>query len=642
LEALKETQRQSTTQSSPNRLSHYTNTSFVSSPSLPTPSNQSNDSRPSVELFQPPAPNFPIVSTLDDAISQTSSRTIADLEVGARSIDDCFGIFYGRYLPQLPALEIELAANDCYAQSRYLFWVIVAIGSRRYHQDPTLLSQLAPHITKMTEHAAFSREKSLNTISAFMLLCTWPLPYNSMSKDISHILSGVLLQHSLSVGLHSFGVGQDFSRVKLQQDRAQMYFRARLWVLCIVICQRISCTEGMPPVYIPDNYDHDSQQAQSVYALPPALRFQKTLSRILTESILELERYALSKVMQQRAAVLNPIIDAASLSLAELEPECPTQIDRYYLISAELQITIFHLLGPKESFDDAKLTRMHELACRAVETLAVLNQAQSWVEDAPATALKYLNLAAFTLLKLSRCPIAHSLDLARGKSAYFTAISIFRKSAIDGEDIFSRSAKILTQLWTSKQIFKKPDGTTDALTLRCGSRLAMSIMYDCLWWWRVEFAGLPNPYEEKGTLALVCSALTDSRQIKAWTISRRTLFRTWLGCKKRFLSLLGLPRKTWSRLSGRLSRQLRIRLQLRLALFPIEIQSGYEFGEIGQYRTSPGYQFWGSHVCRWYISMVSQRTVGHWHTGDTATTSPCRPQSSNLMLRRRAAIWSSL
>lgn len=445
-------------------------------------------------------------------MSPTLPRILGDMEADAKAIDDCFTIFFSRYAPQFPAVEGEIAPNDCYAQSPYLFWVIVTIGSRRYHGDPTLLSQLAPHILDLTKHAAFSREATLYTIQGFMLMCTWPLPYSSMSKDITHILSGVLLQHTLSVGLHIFGMGQDFSRIKLQEDRAQMYLRARLWVLCIVVCQRISYTEGMPPVYIPDNYDHDSQQAQSIYALPPALRFQKTLSRILTESILELERYALSKVMQQRAAVLNPIIDAASVSLSQLEPECPTEIDRYYLICAELQIMAFHLLGPKESFDNAKLAKMHDLACNAVETLNGLDRAQSWAEYAPSTALKYLTLAGFTLLKLSRCHVRDSLDLERGKSAYFTAISLFRKSAVDSEALFGRSAKILTQLWTSKQIFKKADGTTDALTLRCGSRLAMSIAYDCYWWWRSEFAGLPNPYEDKGTAMLspACRILMDT------------------------------------------------------------------------------------------------------------------------------------
>lgn len=253
------------------------------------------------------------------------------------------------------------------------------------------------------------------------------------------------------------------------------------------------------------------------------LRFQKTLSRILTESILELERYALSKAMPQRAAVLNPIIDAASLSLAELEPECPTEIDRYYLVVAELQIMSFHLLGPKDSFQDDKLAKMHHLACSAVEILDSLDRSQSWAEDAPCTAIKYLMVAGFTLLKLSRCHMREQLDLTRGQTAYFTAISLTKKAAIEPEDMIARCARILTQLWTSKKVFlvSAPDGTQtmDALSLRCGSRLAMCVLYDCLWWWRSEFAGMVDPYADRGIFSLFfffltlprCRSLKDNR-----------------------------------------------------------------------------------------------------------------------------------
>ena len=72
-------------------------------------------------------------------------------------------------------------------------------------------------------------------------------------------------------------------------------------------------------MFIPDNYNHDYCRVQTVHALPAAMRFHKTLSRMLTESILELERHALSKVPEQRAATVNPIIDAGLASLTQLD-----------------------------------------------------------------------------------------------------------------------------------------------------------------------------------------------------------------------------------------------------------------------------------------------------------------------------------
>lgn len=195
-------------------------------------------SRNVLEIFsQQPGALCSFPST-NDTVWTTLPRTFGDVEVSATAIDDCFRIFFTRYSPQFPAIEGEITPNDCYEQSPYLCLTIITIGSRRYTRDPTLFSQLSPQLTEYTKHAAFSRETSLHTIQAFMLNCAWPLPQSSLSRETTHIVSGVLLQHALSVGLHIFGVGQDFSRVKLQEDRALMYLRARLWVLCIVICQR--------------------------------------------------------------------------------------------------------------------------------------------------------------------------------------------------------------------------------------------------------------------------------------------------------------------------------------------------------------------------------------------------------------------
>lgn len=172
--------------------------------------------------------------------SPTIGRLLEDNFVSPQSLEDCFQEFFTRYSPQLPAVETELKPNACFAQSPFLFWTIVSIGSRKYAGDPTLLSQLAPAVTRLAKEAAFMprNEKTVYTIQALILLCVWPSPYSSLSEDITPMLAGALLQQALAVGLHIFGEGQDFSRIKLKKDRSQMDFRARLWAWCIIICQR--------------------------------------------------------------------------------------------------------------------------------------------------------------------------------------------------------------------------------------------------------------------------------------------------------------------------------------------------------------------------------------------------------------------
>lgn len=173
-----------------------------------------------------------------------------------------------------------------------------------------------------------------------------------------------------------------------------------------------------------------------------------------------------------------------------------TDLGKFYLYAAQLQVLCFHLFIPKESLEDAKLQRLHELACLCIETAQAIETSSGLWDCAPVFISKYLDMAAFTILKTSRSHLSQSLDLDRGRRAYFFVINFCRSVSVQSGDVMDRSAGILTQLWASKNIFKRSDGSYDSLSLRCGSRLAMSVVYDCLWWWRSEFGGQPDPYEE--------------------------------------------------------------------------------------------------------------------------------------------------
>ena len=114
----------------------------------------------------------------------------------------------------------------------------MAVGARKYGDDPTLLTLLQPHIVDLASRAILSRENPIPTIKALIVLCAWPLPHDSLNNDISPMLAGALLQHALNIGLHIYGVGQDFARTRVPVDREQIYYRKRLWLLCITVCQR--------------------------------------------------------------------------------------------------------------------------------------------------------------------------------------------------------------------------------------------------------------------------------------------------------------------------------------------------------------------------------------------------------------------
>lgn len=134
-----------------------------------------------------------------------------------------------------------------------------------------------------------------------------------------------------------------------------------------------------------------------------------------------------------------------------------------------------------------------------VEFVMMLDSERSLSECAPAYISKMLHLAACVILRLSRSSLRQSLDLSRGQKAFFATVSFHRKMSIQHNDVMSRSTVILTQLWTSQNVFVQPDGSIDSFALLCRKRLAMSVVFDLFWRWRNEFAGQPHPYRgQKG------------------------------------------------------------------------------------------------------------------------------------------------
>jgi transcriptional regulatory protein LEU3 len=82
------------------------------------------------------------------------------------------------------------------------------------------------------------RAASLHTIQGLLILCVWPVPVNTMHRDLSVILSGAALRLALQIGLHVVGTGQDFARTRLESGDEVKAFRAKLWLHCLMISHR--------------------------------------------------------------------------------------------------------------------------------------------------------------------------------------------------------------------------------------------------------------------------------------------------------------------------------------------------------------------------------------------------------------------
>lgn len=149
---------------------------------------------------------------------------------------NCGTRFFEQYYSYAPVVEPGYTPDDYYLYSPLLFWTIVAIGSRRYRDDPTILHSLAPPLGSLALQSLSKASQHIQTIQSLLLLCTWPFPSETIHNDPSLVYAGAAMQLALQNGLHMFSKRQDFARSRLDRDEIRETFTARLWSCCKIVC----------------------------------------------------------------------------------------------------------------------------------------------------------------------------------------------------------------------------------------------------------------------------------------------------------------------------------------------------------------------------------------------------------------------
>jgi hypothetical protein len=163
-----------------------------------------------------------------------------------------------------------------------------------------------------------------------------------------------------------------------------------------------------------------------------------------------------------------------------------------------LQVSCFHLLVPRSALSSEKLFELYDIAADFALLGAKLDQEQGITQHAPPFFSRTLFLACCVLLRIARSSVREALDLKKGREAYFKTINVHKRLSVLHDDAHSRATVILSQLWSGKMIDVQTKRSGGQVRLKCRSRLGMSVLYDCWWFWRQEFQGHPDPYSDEG------------------------------------------------------------------------------------------------------------------------------------------------
>ena len=100
--------------------------------------------------------------------------------------------------------------------------------------------------------------------------------------------------------------------------------------------------------------------------------------------------------------------------------------------------------------------------------------------------------AGFTLLKLVNSSFARHIDIEYGKTLFNRTIWAIRAISVATNDLPSRLAEVLAQLWRgggagSRTVHIDHGLSDSSLQLKVKCRMSMSLVYDSVWRWREEF-----------------------------------------------------------------------------------------------------------------------------------------------------------
>ncbi|KIW00368.1 uncharacterized protein PV09_08080 [Verruconis gallopava] len=423
-----------------------------------------------------------------------SPKSIDGVLFGAHKLSDCFTRFFSSYAPNVPGIfDRDQDPDAVHQSSEFLYWTIVHVGARR-SKDPTIVESLTRPLLDLAQRSLLCPEQAVTSIRAVIALCLWPIPINSTFKDPTHAFCGAALQLAIQKGLPFASRKQDFARFPVEQaEKDGFLYYSRLWAYFQWISQSNNLCDGLP--CIPTMQVAQAPVEQDLFAgLPAPIGYRFQLHQILVEAVL----------MIMRTVDLNYNTD--SRMLRSLIEHFDTTMQRVVASGAEVTTAQFHLLETRlfllcyyffhhpDANRDAGLIRLHAIACGIIEAATELDEKGDSMLFCTHSQARAVVLAGFCILRTHRSHLRDLVDTQRGEEAFFEAIRMSRKRSIQNNDLESRSATILTQLWSSAKLFKFKDGSVDGLRLLLRGRLHMSVLFDSLWWWRSEFGGSTNPY----------------------------------------------------------------------------------------------------------------------------------------------------
>lgn len=225
------------------------------------------------------------------------------------------------------------------------------------------------------------------------------------------------------------------------------------------------------------------QRGSAIFSgLPAIISYRHSLHRLQTDAFAAILR-STNPINSRDGDLLNSLIcqyDADAQSVPCLDQE--DDMCRFALGTVRLLIRAFHFFGNPDSQRSTGILQTFFIACDLIECSSRLDSDVDFGSHCDFTQSRTIGLAAVCILRVLRSGLAAHVDVGRGELMISEAIRISRKRSIRTNDLDSRNAIILTQLWSCPRVFQYKGGTVDGLRLLLRGRLVSIRSLACINW----------------------------------------------------------------------------------------------------------------------------------------------------------------
>ncbi|KAL7657809.1 hypothetical protein ACMYSQ_003959 [Aspergillus niger] len=427
---------------------------------------------------------------------------LEDVSLSRTRVARLFEQFFKYYHPFLPLLNPQKPPDEYLRRCPLQAWSIICVASRRAPSEPGLLSALSGPFSRLLWSTITGVPQDYRVVKALCLLCTWPLPTTSQRTDATFMLSGLMMQISMQLGLHRPVQAEEFTTFRMEVQGEAVKDRLQTWVICNIVAQNVATGYGQPPSTIYDWALEPASLRDADYHpsedLKTRLRIEKFCDRV-TKALYSSKPDPVEFISSEKLLIVQLLEN----ELRDMEVEFGrdiSNINMIHLRAAELHLRYFVFLGSSARSDD--LTKLFIATTSFLGRVLDLETLPGeLIGHATNYILQMIVSAAFALMKLLKSEFRRHIDFEHGKLLFNGAISAIRRISVMDHDRPVRLADILAQMWNAGS----PEGPAgeDALQLKVRCRMSMSHVYDTVWRWRQRFRPMKSIEDPQGMYIIV-------------------------------------------------------------------------------------------------------------------------------------------